>query len=127
MMPLIPGDYYHCSLIEQADLDNPPIFVFEVLAARQQREISKLKNQVGDFPDDKGFDLIFAALRKHLVGWENLNVDYAPETLEDILSLTQALELVSMQVFQSPNLGTKKKYRLQSLTNGDNSANDVPE
>lgn len=125
MIPIAPGDVYRSVFPEDMLKEDPPVFIFKALTAREQRKLSATPQKVGLIPDEAGFDLVFGVLRKYMLGWENIKQPFDLTLLEDVLSYKQALELIALQVLQVPELQHKKKSKSQSPSSGDSSAGDA--
>ena len=73
----------------------------ENVQAADAKTLSKLIGETGK--------TLFDMLRHKLTGWENMGVGYDPAALEDVLTLTEAFELLALKSQQMPTVDDKKK------------------
>ena len=105
-----PGGRYAVSLQIDKDKDPKPTFEFIFLTGRQQRQLLEIYEDIGSDPaaNVKGLDKVFNMLRKFLTGWLNMPIDYDPAALEDLINLTEAMELINRLLLQIPEPAQKK-------------------
>ena len=75
----------------------------------------------------EGFDELFAFIESHLVGWENIDVEYGKGKLLDVASYGQCTELLALLAFQGPSAADKKKYKSQLQASTEKSVKDAEE
>jgi hypothetical protein len=105
-----PGQKYSVSLMIDQAKDPKPIFYFPYLTGRQQRKLLEVYEQIGSgqIANADDLDRIFAELRKYLLGWDNLPISFDPAALEDLISITEAMELLNRLLLQMPSFEEKK-------------------
>jgi len=126
MLPISTEEKYRAILKEHEAIEDPPTFLFECLNGRQQREILLFKEGMGK-GDLADFDELFAQVGSHLLGWENIEVEYSKGGLMDAVSYIQCIELLALIAYQPPSIADKKKFKSPSPLSTENSANSVSE
>ncbi|HIJ70652.1 MAG TPA: hypothetical protein HPP87_04725 [Planctomycetes bacterium] len=113
--------------------DRRPKFIYRYLTGHQQKEIADIIDSIGRAKFGKeGIDRIFRAAKIGLIDWQNIcngdgkPVDFDPEKLEQILGMTEALEMAQKVLGQAPDFEDKKKLDSQSPSSTGQSAVDVP-
>lgn len=109
-MPVEPGQRYPVVLMADSRKEPKPVFYFQYLTARQQRRLLEVYEKIGTGPaaDPAGLDLLFAELKKYLLGWDNMPIAFNPDNLEDLVSITEAMELLNRLLLQMPDFEEKK-------------------
>jgi len=113
---LEPGQIYRVSLIVDSKKDPKPAFLFPYLSGRQQRKLLVVYEQIGQtaMASAAGMDALYNLLREYLLGWEYITcpsgemMEFDLDSLEDVLSLTEAMELVNRLLLQMPSAEEKK-------------------
>ncbi len=128
MMPVSTEEKYRAVLKKHEEMENPPTFLFECLNGRQQREVLLFKESMGKQKTGTlaNFDEVFGLVESHLVGWENIGVEYTKGGLSDIINYMQCLELLALIAYQPPSIADKKKSKSPSPLSTENSAKDAP-
>lgn len=112
--------------------EKQPTFIFKYLSSRKWREVAKLSDTFDK--DDSGetaIDAVFEAIKKTLTGWKNMNepngqeIKFDAGKLEDIVTPSEAMELLRAAVSQMPTVDDKKKFDSQSTSNTARSAKNV--
>ena len=83
------------------DKDKPkdvqPTFMAKALSMREQRKLLSMLDRLNeDFykSHDEAFKDAVEALGNVVTGWKNISLVFAPEAFEDVLSYTEARELL---------------------------------
>lgn len=113
-----------------SDIDKPeaerPAFIYRYATGRQWLEAKDFDRKIKEAKSDKDmpFDTIsdlFDKLRFKLIGWENMNdpetgepISFNPAKLEDILTMSEAFELLGLCLQQRVSEDDKKKLESQS-------------
>ena len=103
------------TLEEDSEKENPPVFVFKVLSARQTQNIIKLMDvlAIDSTRGETALKKSLEALRTGLVEIENLTdstgqpVSLADASLEDLLTIYEIQELIVKMVNWIPPRKTK--------------------
>lgn len=92
---LEPGGRWPVVLESDKDKEPKPTFYFKAPSVRDARNVARL-SEVAEFENaDKWFDAMVAAIKKQLVGWENMGpFDYDVDKVEELLTIEEAKELV---------------------------------
>jgi hypothetical protein len=131
-MPLALDPNQTFKIILESDKDKParlqPCFVYSYLTGRQWLAVASLQDQLDDLTAaDQIVDKVFQAASTGLVGWENMidrngePVEFNIDTLDMIVGVIEAQELIVKLLKQHPNLDDKKKLELQSDLNTEQS------
>jgi hypothetical protein len=109
--------------------DNQPAFVFQYLTGRKWKEVANLSDS---FESASGgaamLDLAFDTIKIALVGWKNLTnskgeeIPFNLNELDNILTMTEATELMQAAVSQNVTVDDKKKLESQSDSSTEQSA-----
>jgi len=97
-----------------------PRFIYHHLTARQWMHISDVLNKLETLKDNEVVSKIFDACKIGLVGWENMTglsgkpITFRPKAMEDMLTLTEATELLVALSVSSLLGDSKKKLELPS-------------
>lgn len=107
---LEPGKRFSISLMIDAGKDPLPVFHFPYLTGRQQRRLLSAYEAIGSekLISTRDIDAAFNLLREYLIGWENLPIPFDGGSLEDMLSLTEVMELINRLLLQAPSFDEKK-------------------
>lgn len=126
MLPVSTTEKYRAVLNEHAEIEKPPTFLFPCLNGRKQREVMAFREDLlqGTL---SGFDELFAFVESHLIGWENIDVEYEKGKLLDVVGYGQCMELLAMLAIQGPSIADKKKYKLQLQASTEKSVKDAPD
>lgn len=96
--------------------EKQPTFIFKYLSSRKWKEMARLSDAFDK--DDSGetaIDTVFKAIGMSLVGWRNMTdpdgseIAFDAESLDDIVTPAEALELMQAAVSQLPTPEDKKK------------------
>lgn len=123
MLPVSTSETCETILLDHRGTENPPTFLFKCLSGRQQREVLQTKNDLDKGKELEKFDGVFATVESYLVGWENIDIEYAPGELIEVVGYMQAMELLGSLVYQRPSDEDKKKSKSQS---GSDTEKSVP-
>lgn len=133
-MPLVLEPDSHYEYVLENDKAKPkekqPTFIFKYLNSRKARELAKLsdKFQKDDAPDDAAMDAVYEAIKIALVGWRNMawpdgkELEFNPEILDEILTLSESIELLYAAGDQFPTFEDKKKLDSPSTSSTARSA-----
>lgn len=104
------GGRYPITLLNDQKKEPKPVFYFRFLTGRQQRKLLAAYDVIGRKSILEGSDLeaLFNGLREFLLDWENMPLAYDPAALEDLISLTEAMELYNHLLLQAPGMAEKK-------------------
>lgn len=91
---------------------NPPKFVFKALSCRDWRKLAKLADAISAGSTDDAIDTIFGMLKIGLVNWDLLTangskIPFNPDDLEDIITLSEANEL--LEKFKNQGIGAAER------------------
>ncbi len=118
-MPLVlePNHTFTAVLAADAGKIHPPTFIFRFLSCREWKVITALREQLEQAATGPEIiDLFIRIIRTALTGWNNVlnydgqSLDYHPDLLEDILTITEAKELMIAALNQLPSEEDKKKF-----------------
>jgi len=112
--------------------DKQPKFIFQYLTGRKWKEVANLSDA---FDEAKGgaamLDLAFDTIKVALIGWKNLtnskgeDIPFNLNELDNILTMTEATELMQAAVSQNVTVEDKKKLESQSDSSTEQSAATV--
>ena len=112
--------------------DKQSVFIFQYLTGRRWKEVANLSDS---FEDAKGgaamLDLAFKLIKVGLIGWKNLTnpkgdeIPFDLDELDDILTMSEATEMMQAVVSQGVTVEDKKKLESQSDSNTERSAETV--
>jgi len=116
--------------------DKQPTFIFKYLSSREWKTAAKLSDKFDKKLDsakdgeigDVAVDAVFEAIKIPLTGWRNMTmpdgreIEFAAEKLEDILTPSEAMELMRAAIDQLPSAKDKKKFDLPSTSSMGRSA-----
>ena len=107
--------------------EKPPKFFLRPLTVRQFRVANSIDERMNAAEDS--VTVLMDGVRAGLVGWENITnvsgqpIPYDPEALEDVLSMTEAVELMrAVQTAGKLDASEKKVSDSLPCSNTDNSA-----
>lgn len=124
MLPVSTVEAYRAVLIQHAEMENPPTFMFPCLNGRQQREVMAFRDNM-EHGTTAGFDALFDFIESHLIGWENIDVEYEKGKLIDVVSYGQCMELLALIAYQGPSVADKKKSKSPSPESTEKSVKDA--
>ena len=127
MLPVSTADTCKVVLSEHAAMENPPTFLFRFLNGHQQRELLQVKADMDKGDELEKFDAMFAAVESHLVGWENIDIEYGKGKLSEVIGWNEVISLLARLVYQRPCVADKKKCKSPSPLDMENSAKTAPE
>lgn len=122
MLPVSTAENCETVLLEHRGTENPPTFLFRCLSGRQQRALLQAKNDLDKGEELKKFDGVFDLVKSYLVGWENIDLPYSQDSIDEVVSYMQAIELLGSLVYQRPTDSDKKKSKSQSQSDTEKSA-----
>src|SRR3989339_1421159 len=103
-MPLAldPNQTFKVVLASDKGKPQPPVFIMRYKSSRKWRKIAELHAAWADTPDPNTMlDKVFEILGETICDWSNMPGDigqYSPDKLEDILTPTEAIELMEAAV-----------------------------
>jgi len=132
-MPLTcnPDSTYDIVLSTDKDKEpaDQPAFVFQYLTGRKWKQVANLSDEFESANSGADMlDLAFDAIKISLIGWKNLTdpqgneIPFDLSILDDILTMTEATELMQAVVSQNVTVDDKKKLESQSGSNMEPSA-----
>jgi len=111
MLATSPGQTFEVSL--EADKDkskkNRPVFIMRVLTCNQWRSLAKMHDDFFVADESDSLAKAFEIIKKCLVGWKNVGVDFDFAVLGDLVSMPQVTELMQLAVGQRPTDDDRKK------------------
>ena len=132
-MPLILEPDSHYDYVLDCDAGKPkekqPTFIFRYLSCRKWKEVAGLSDSFDE--DDSGedaIDAVFEAINRSLTGWRNMSgpdgkeIEFDAGKLEDIVTPSEAMDLLKAAVSQMPTVDDKKKFDSQSTSSTARSA-----
>ncbi len=123
-MPLALGKEDTLDLFLETDKELPekerPTFTFKFLTGREQRKLAK-EMDFKNTNNTETIDAVFELLKKYLLGWNNIPVEFKEEKFMDVLRWQEAQELLSSNLHFNPQLEMLKNLGLQLLTPTDES------
>lgn len=113
-----------------------PVFVFKYLSARQWKKLAEIHDNFIEWSKigtDSILNHTFEGLRMVMVDWRNMktakgeSIEFDMEKLEDMLTPSEADELLIAAVQQAPSVEDKKKLDLPSDSSTEQSARPAKE
>ena len=97
---------------------------------RQARQILEMVDRIGDEQGgeatiDRVWDAMVKLLSAILVGWDGCGTDYRPESIEDVLTDGEMLEIISHASAAQPTIDDAKNCRPPSHGAAENCAPDA--
>lgn len=116
-MPILlsPKQTYKYTLVSDKESENPPVFILKCLSKGAWREIAALSDTFDASANStESLDVVDKILAVGVIGWENVNENGAPikfslDKLDEILTVSESIELMMAIVNQSPTIDDKKK------------------
>lgn len=123
-------------IILESDKGKPretqPRFIYRHLTCRQWRELGRLQDQMELQKNaDEVMDKLFAAASTNLVSWVNMvhpqsgPIVFSIKKFEDIITMTEAQEIIVMLIKHGTTPADKKKFDSQSGSDSVISAKTV--
>lgn len=82
-----------------AELSESPVFLFPYLTGREQRSLAQITSD--DTESVENFDHIYNLVAGHLIGWENMGIDFDAKKLMDVCNYSSVIELAARLVYQN--------------------------
>ena len=124
-MPLALDPNQTCMIVLESDQDKPkadqPYFTYRFLTGRQCFQINDALDKIESVKDSEVFKTIYSSAATGLVGWGNMiapatgaEIAFDAEKLDDIVSISEALELCKTITQQFLSRADKKKLNSPS-------------
>lgn len=102
------------TLDSDRDASPVPVFLFSPPTMRKERSLGNLFDRLVDVENpDAMFDLLNGELTDGLLGWENMGVDFSPDSFGEVVNATEAIEL-ARHLLSSGRLTSEEKKSSES-------------
>lgn len=96
---LDPDCTFNAILRDDQKKDKPPTFVFKALSVRRFNQIVDNYEGIDAIDSESGkMKVIVNALKAGLTDWQNMGREYSPDDLDDILTISEAVELLEVML-----------------------------
>jgi hypothetical protein len=116
-----------CEYVLTLDKDKPerPTFLLRYVSYRDANRIAKLFDESDSATDSElAYNKALEGIKIALVGWRNVGIDYKPEDLDAVVTMSDIAEIRVMLLATIGNSESdKKKAKLQSKSSTAKSAN----